>query len=197
MRLKYWMGIAVIFVLAGAVWAFRYAGVFLEAPGQQPASADLIVVLGGDNGNRVIQAAELWRQGFAPRLLMTGLSNSPEEARPYYLNWRAQFLLDRDVPREAILYDDYSGNSWEEAVNTFALLQARGWKRVIVVSDPPHMRRLRWVWGKVFDGSGIDVSLVSSRPRWWDARQWWHNNLAMKFVVSEYLKLAYYILRYD
>ena len=28
--------------------------------------------------------------------------------------------------------------------------------RVIVVSDPPHMRRLSWVWGKAFEGSGQD-----------------------------------------
>lgn len=197
MRLRRWVGIvAVSLALAGTVWVFRFAGVFLETPAQEPRPADLIVVLGGDNGGRVKHAMELWRQGLAPRILLTGLGYSPEETRPYYLHWRARFLLDRGIPREAILYDTRSGNSWEEAVNTLSLMRNAEWGRVIVVSDPPHMRRLRWVWGRVFEGSGIDVRLVSSHPRWWDSKRWWRNDLAVKFLVSEYLKIAYYVLRY-
>src|ERR1700722_8149136 len=43
---------------------------------QEPRKADLIVVLGGDvRGNRILQAAQLVRDGYAPRVLVSGMAN--------------------------------------------------------------------------------------------------------------------------
>ncbi len=36
------------------------------------------------------------------------------------------------------------------------MMEARGWRRVLVVSDPYHMRRLSWTWRRVFEGSGLE-----------------------------------------
>jgi hypothetical protein len=66
----------------------------------------------------------------------------------------------------------------------------------MVVSDPPHMRRLQWVWARVFKGSGIQVALIEGKPGWWNAERWWSNEASAKFVVSEYLKIAYYLIKY-
>ena len=66
----------------------------------------------------------------------------------------------------------------------------------MVVSDPPHMRRLQWVWSRVFKGSGIEVLLVAGTPVWWDAGRWWANEPSAKFVVNEYIKIAYYLVKY-
>lgn len=177
-------------------WAFFQAGSFLSSPAQSPMRSDVILALGGDNGDRIAMAARLYHQGYAPRVMLTGLEHGPAMTRPNYLNWRVQFLLDEKVPNSAVILERSAGNTWEEAVNTLALLKQRGWKRVMVVSDPPHMRRLYWVWSKVFAGSDKEFVLVHSAPEWWNPARWWAHDQSGSFVVMEYIKLAYYIVQY-
>jgi uncharacterized SAM-binding protein YcdF (DUF218 family) len=183
-------------VIALFVIGFFQAGNYLSNPEQPPVRADVILALGGGIGDRVVMAAKLYHQGYAPRVLLTGLEHSPGMTRSNYLNWRVKFLLDDNVPKSMIILDRISRNSWEEAVNTLALLKQHGWNRVIVVSDPPHMRRLHWVWGKVFKGSGKKFVLVSSAPVWWNPARWWMHDQSASFVVMEYIKLIFYFFKY-
>jgi uncharacterized SAM-binding protein YcdF (DUF218 family) len=48
-------------------------------------------------------------------------------------------MLQQGVPFSAILTDGKSRHSWDEAVNTYLLMQANGWTSVLVVSDPPQL----------------------------------------------------------
>jgi uncharacterized SAM-binding protein YcdF (DUF218 family) len=188
--------VSVAFIAALAIVGFIRAGEFLSSPASAPRHADVILALGGDNGDRVALAVKLYKEGMAPRIMLTGLENSYKESRPDYLNWRVQFLYAHGVPKEAVILESAAGNSWEEAVNTLNLLKQHEWKTVLVVSDPPHMRRLNWAWGKVFGESGREYILVSTTPAWWEAAHWWRHEQAGPFVLMEYTKLAYYILKY-
>jgi len=196
MKKPTWRTFLLLAVFLLAVVAFRGAGSFLSNPAQVPKPADIILALGGDNGDRVAVAARLYRMGFAPRVMLTGLENGPAITRPSYLNWRVQFLYDAGVPRQAVVLEARAGNTWEEAVNTLALLKRHDWQRVIVVSDPPHMRRLHCVWSKVFAGSDKEFILVDSGPSWWDPTHWWNNGQSGPFVIMEYIKLAYFFFKH-
>ena len=181
------LGFATLFVVV-----FFQAGSYLSSPAQTPVRADIILALGGDSGDRIAMAARLYDQRYASRVMLTGLENSPAMMRSNYLNWR----VNEKVPDSAVILGQGTGNSWDEAVNTLALLKQRGWKRVMVVSDPPHMRRLHWVWSKVFAGSDKEFVLVHSAPEWWNPARWWANDQSRLFVVMEYIKLAYYSVKY-
>ena len=185
-------------VLAVVLCAFGFAqvGRYVSSPTDEPVKADLIVALGGDAGARIVKARELYANGFAHRVLLTGMENSVDETRHAYLNWRAAFLVESGVPREDILYDAQSRNTWEEAVNTRRLLAANGWQSVLVVSDPPHMRRLSWVWGKVFDGSPLQYRLVAAPLPRWDPANWWLHEASAQFVLMELIKQGYYHAAY-
>jgi uncharacterized SAM-binding protein YcdF (DUF218 family) len=184
-----------VLLLSGGV-LFMQAGSFLAGDVTAPEQGDLIVVLGGDAGARSMRSVELYLQGYAPRILLSGLEDGEAPVQTYYLNWRAQYLMASGIPRRDILYDARSQNTWEEACDTLALMKRKGWRHVLVVSDPPHMRRLQWVWSRTFKDSGRTFSLCASRPFWWDEKRWWGNELSAKFVIMEYLKIAYYLLKY-
>lgn len=183
-------------VFAILVLSIYWAGDFLSSPAEIPVRADIVLVLGGDNGDRVVMANKIYMQGYAPRVMLTGLENSPSITRVNYLNWRVEFLIEQRISFDSIILESEAGNSWEEAVNTLAILKLHGWKRVIVVSDPPHLRRLSWVWSKVFTGSDKEFVLVSSEPSWWSPFRWWTNDQSGLFVVMEYIKLGYYFFKY-
>lgn len=190
-----WFGLA---VLATALFAFGFAqvGCYVSSPSDEPVKADLIVALGGDAGARIVKARELYVNGFAPRVLLTGIENGVDETRHADLNWRVAFLVEGGVPRDAILYEAQSRNTWDEAVNTHRLLEANGWHSVLVVSDPPHMRRLSWVWRKVFDGKGMTYRLIAASMPEWDAAHWWRQRTSAPFVLMELIKLGYYHVAY-
>jgi hypothetical protein len=57
-------------IVALSVLAVLHAARFLEAPASAPSPADLLLALGGETGDRVLTAASLFRDGFAPRMLV-------------------------------------------------------------------------------------------------------------------------------
>ena len=189
------MGAAVLLLIAGTVF-FIKAGSILTVPASTTKHADVIIILGGETGARSIRGLEVYREGLSSTILLSGFEYGELQTQRAYLDWRSQFLISSGIPKSRILFDTRARNSWEEAENTLELMKQKGWRRVIVVSDPPHLRRLDWVWGKIFRDSGIEYSLSASHPSWWDEKKWWHNEMSMKFVTMEYLKIGYYFLKY-
>ena len=115
--------LAIVMVVAGLVYAVSRAGYWLEAPAQAPVHADAIVVLGGNDGDRALRALALYREGYAPKIVLTGLERG-RDSPPANLTWRAEFLVARGVPRSALRFEIYSENSYEEAENILAYAQA-------------------------------------------------------------------------
>lgn len=188
-----WLGAGVLLAVVALFLGFWGAGHFLAAPAQPPVKADLMVALGGDNGARADRVLELYRKGFAPKVLLTGMEGGHSRTRAAYLNWRARYLVDEGIAEQVLLYDRRSASTWEEAVNTLRLMQSMKLDHVLVISDPPHMRRLSWVWAKVFSGSGKAYTLVASDMQGWDAAYWWRTSLGAQFVFAEFIKLGYYL----
>jgi len=190
------LGILLAFVLgAGAlVYAVTRAGYWLQAPAQAPVHADAIVVLGGNDGDRALRALDLFKEGYAPQIVLTGLERG-RASPPANLTWRAEYLMARGVPKSALRFEVYSENSYEEAQNILELMKKQGWRTVIAVSDPPHMRRLAWTWHRIFKSSGLSYALVSSGAQWWVPGQWWRDEHSGAFVITEYIKIAYYLAK--
>ncbi len=114
---------------------------------QRPVPADAILVLaggtgeGGDPGrraeDRVLRAVELYQRGLAPRIVFS----SPLEAGFRETEVMRTLAMMRGVPAEAILLEDRPRNTHEHAVVLGALAAGQGWRRVLLVSSPYHMRR--------------------------------------------------------
>jgi len=193
-----WIVVAFASVTVVAALLLTYAGskagYWLQAPGQAPEKANAIVVLGGDDGERSLRAQTLYHEGYAPIIVLTGLEKGTA-APPPRLTWRADFLAANGVPRSALRFEVRSRNSYEEATQILALMQKQKWQSVIVVSDPPHMRRLSWTWARVFKDSGLHYVLVPSAAGWWTPGDWWRDEQSGAFVIMEYIKLAYYMVK--
>lgn len=172
------------------------AGYWLSAPRTVPTQGDIIVALGGGGIERVQSALQLYREGHAKRILLTGLDSGPGLRPNHYLHWESRLLLDGGVPSEALLFDDQSANSYQEANNTALLMKNRQWKTALVISDPPHLRRLDMVWGAACAQHGLEYRLIATEPPRWDSSWWWGDRMWAKFMGMELLKLAYYTVVY-
>jgi len=72
---------------------------------------------------------------------------------------RSLFLFKQGISAEALMFDGLSINTHREAFNTAALLSAHHWQSALVVSDPPHIRRLDFCLQLVFKKSWLVLSV--------------------------------------
>jgi hypothetical protein len=75
-------------------------------------------------------------------------------------------------------------------------MKSRQWKTALVISDPPHLRRLAMVWGPVCSQHDLEYRLIATEPSTWNASGWWRDKAWAKFVSMELLKLSYYAMAY-
>ena len=126
--------------------------VFLDRYGQRDralgARGDCIIVLGAHvlpNGEmgpslaaRAAHAAALYRRGAAKKIICTGGlgTHAPEESVA-----AAKYLRNSGVLSSDIFLEKTSTSTWGNLSNAAPICRARGWKRVILVSEPFHLWR--------------------------------------------------------
>lgn len=186
--------IALLAVTLASLLFFFSLGFVVSHYSRSPEKADVIVVLGGDNGLRVQKGAELYKAGYSEHVLLTGIDK--RFYRPGHPNWRERMIASLGVPKKAIKIDTRSRTTWEEAINTAHTMEKRGWKSALVVSDPPHMLRLHQTWKKAVKGTPSSFILVATEPPWWNPLLWWKNRKSFQFVISEMKKNLFYTVVY-
>ncbi|WP_237073305.1 YdcF family protein [Prosthecochloris sp. GSB1] len=178
--------------IGGAV--FLGLGLLLSFHADKPEKADVIIVLGGDDGLRINRGAELYKAGYARHLLLTGIDR--KYYRPDRPDWRERRLMEKGISRKVIDVDTLSKTTWDEARNTRKIMKEKGWGSALIVSDPPHMLRLHNTWSRAFRESPATFVLVATNPEWWHPLLWWRNETSYKFVMSEIRKNVFYAVMY-
>ena len=72
-------------------------------------------------------------------------------------------------------------------------MRRHGYRSVIAVSSPYHMRRVRATLEHLFPEPDIDVRYTPHSSEV-GTKDWWHREKDLIEVTNEYLKLAYYHL---
>jgi uncharacterized SAM-binding protein YcdF (DUF218 family) len=159
--------------LGGNRWVALVTARSLEwqtPPLAEDSLGDVIVVLGGatresspprssselnEAGDRLVYALRLWQEGVAEKILVTGggaswvgPSNIPEGVA------MAETLMTMGVPKDAILIEPNSRNTYENAIETRALMEKEGLERAVLVTSAMHMPRSL----AIFRRQGVDVT---------------------------------------
>jgi uncharacterized SAM-binding protein YcdF (DUF218 family) len=143
-----------LIVLGSAVW-----------PGERPSPS---------LAARTRHAIALFRAGYARRLILCGGlgQNPPAEAEAM-----RRIAIAAGVPAEALVLDDTSHSTEENLAHAWQIMQARGWKSALIVSDPFHLLRAKLIaadLGIEAYGSPASDSPTYTNPSmriWYTARE--------------------------
>jgi uncharacterized SAM-binding protein YcdF (DUF218 family) len=187
---------------AGAVWLVFYGGRHLqhEDPLQK---ADAIFVLGGARVERWLEAYDLYREGYAPLIVL-----SPERAEraetlirgrgvrfPSTPELQHSALVQLGVPPSAILAPGgWVDNTAQEGNLLRTSAEARGWKRLIVVTSKYHTRRAGFAVRRALKRTDTEVIIRASRYDPSDPARWWRSRADVRFASNEWIKLILYRL---
>lgn len=179
--LKILAGTLVLLVLAAlAAWLFPQKILTVDSG---PVKADVMVVLGGGLSERPVRAAELFKQGEAPKIVVSGSGD----------DWFfVSVLKTNGVPMSAIAREGKSRSTRENAEFSIPLLRALGAKRVIIVTSWYHSRRAL----ACFEHYAPDIQFYSRPTYFAYPRADWRPKGVSGRVRSEYVKLLGYWVRY-
>ena len=110
-------------------------GLVAFVPPDRGQTADAIVILGRGEpfrNSRVKVAANLWESQRAPLIFASGSGDGTEIVNK---------LETRGIPSEVLQEEHCSRTTKENALFTASILQPQGVKRILLVTDPPHMLR--------------------------------------------------------
>jgi uncharacterized SAM-binding protein YcdF (DUF218 family) len=187
---------------AAAVAAFFFVGSYL-AHEDTLAKADAIVVLAGTYMERPLEAADLYREGWAPRIVMGYGIQEPAldvlrqrgVATVRVEDLARNALEQLGIPHDAfVLPSRVHDNTAQEAQSVHALAAAKGWHRIIVVTSKFHLRRAGYAFRRELAGSGVEVVMHGSRYDNANPRRWWATRSDLRWMLSEAPKLAAYWL---
>lgn len=154
--------LCLVVVITLAYVAFTGLQVIAAAREDERAPADVIVVLGAAQYDgrpspvfraRLDHALELYREGVAPLILVTG-GQRPDD-RLTEATAARNYLFNQGVPEEAILRVPEGSNTWESLSAAALVLRNRDLMDVVLVSDPPHALRTELI----ASGFGLSVQL--------------------------------------
>jgi uncharacterized SAM-binding protein YcdF (DUF218 family) len=123
--------------LAQKVWDYHHLHHQLE-------KSEIILTLGSKDLRVAEYAADLFLQGWAPRLMFSGHAGSltKDQFAKSEAEMCAEIALRKGVPREAILLESQSTNTGENVIFSRRLLQERGFEPgSFIVAQKPYMER--------------------------------------------------------
>jgi uncharacterized SAM-binding protein YcdF (DUF218 family) len=185
---------AITLLLVGGTTFYLARSPLLRAFGQwwvvdeSPIKADAVVVLSGDSidGTRVRRAVEIYQQGWAPRILLSGPLMRPNLSEGVFMVQDAKRF---GAPESALeIIESKADSTLEESDEILDYAAKRNCYHLLVVTSDYHARRTRTIYAVESKKRGVAVRIISA-PQFLVGRQrWWENRQARKGLINEFVK---------
>lgn len=165
--------------------------------------ADVIYVLAGTRVERIAEAGELYREGWAPLILLSRQVSEPAEVQlraagvriPTETELQRNVLQQMGIPPAAI--EEVTAELVATANEVDELVQfaeSRRWQRIVVVTSKLHTARARLAMRRRFAPLGREIVMRGSRYDDTDIDRWWSNRSDLRSVLFEAQKLLAYAI---
>ena len=186
------LAIAMSLSLGGVLW-FAADWLVDISP---PEKSDAIVLLAGQP-TRAIQAADLYRQGIAPKVYLSmemprwDLAQLREAGvdLPENDEIMTRVLRGKGVPENAIIPLGKANISTRAEADRLAEMLPPDARRITVVTSPYHTRRARIIFGRALPGR--EIRMISNTYEPW-ARDWWNNKSVAYSIIMELASTVFY-----
>jgi uncharacterized SAM-binding protein YcdF (DUF218 family) len=162
----------------------------------KPQKADFIVVIsGGDTVGRTKKGVELYKQAYAPKLLLSGDAADPQS--PSNAKVMRSYAINNGVYEDDIVIEEISKDTRENAVQSILkLIKVGPEQKIILVTSPYHSRRATSEFVSAFEEQTIkaEVIIVNSTDKNWP-RFWWIRPKSILIALYELLKLPIVLFR--
>lgn len=183
-----WAGITAL--MAGLLFAIGFFSLgFYLSPQSKLSKVDVIVaVSGGDTAARTAEAVQLYRDGYAPKIIFSGAALDPNSVS----NAKAMAIIaqKQGVPAEAIELDEAAMDTRQNASDVANIVKHDDYKSIILVTSPYHQRRVYTVFRQAL-GKDLTILNHSSADKLWRRSHWWATDYSRNLTISEVQKTVF------
>jgi len=159
------------------------------------AHADVILVLSGRLPERAVEAARVYKAGYADQVWISPPIAPVNELKAMNISYLGEdfynekILIAQGVPPDAIrILDKPDANTEAEVRQTVEELRRLDFHSVIVVTSKPHTRRVRTIWRKLVGPEPhMVVHYADDDP--YDGAHWWRHTRDALDVLRETMGL--------
>lgn len=168
-----------------------------------PKKADVLFIFGSSYGNWE-QVANLYRGGFVPMVFVAGGLKYGEDFETIMSHTIREALVHFGVPQEAIIVDDRSRNTLEDALFGRDIFVEKHipHQRILFAAKAPHSGRCLKTLRKIFPESELfpfiydfmyGDRLITEKV----SEAWWKEPFGRSYVYGEYQRILLYSSRGD
>jgi uncharacterized SAM-binding protein YcdF (DUF218 family) len=185
------LGRALLVLLAIVAVLFLARAPLLTAVGsylvraQPPEKADIVLVLAGDgSGNRILKGAELVKQGYASKVLVSG----PGENYGFHeCDLAIPFAVKAGFPESEFIHmENHAHSTLEEAKVAETVLRGMGARHILLVTSNYHTRRSGNIYRREIPD--MKFTVVAAGDRYFEPDKWWQSREGQKTTLYEWLK---------
>lgn len=147
----------------------------------------IIAISGGDTAARTAGAIDLYKNGWAELLVFSGAAQ--DKSGPSNAEAMKRQALTAGVPSSAILVDETSETTKQNAANANDLFEENNISSVILVTSAYHQRRAGLEFGQRAGGKVKIVNHPISQDNQW-SQWWWTTPTGWFLAVSELFKIV-------
>jgi len=164
---------------------------------QSPVKADLVVCLGGGYVERLNKGIQLYKEGFADKIVFTGPGIGENDKDDKIGFWKIPFFEEHGVRRSDIFFLENMKNTYTEIKTIKEYMQKYRYKTVLIVSDPPHSNRIQYLVNLFqYKKNNLNVKIIASDVWWWNKNKYFDSFRSFWEAMKEVLGMGYYYVRY-
>lgn len=191
--------VLLVFLLRAPILTGVAEGLIVNDP---PAPADIIFLLNGDFNTRPFQAAELYKGGLAPRIVIARAEDGAAVKLgliPNETDIAVGVLERKGVPAAKIDILAFPGgvtSTFDEAAALHDYIETHPIGKVMLITSAFHSRRAKWIFERELAGQPVSLEMVAVPYSTFDQTNWWTNENGLITLNNEYIKLIFYYFKY-
>lgn len=146
----------------------------------EPVESDVIILLGGGDAGRIEKAAELYREGYAPYVLITPVI---EDDR---LSQSTALANELGIPEEALILDDEATSTYMNAVVSMNIMEEYDFNSALIVTSDYHIKRAKYIFEKE-KNDGFHFRYIPAYSV--NNEKWYERDYAFRLWRGEFIKM--------
>ena len=162
-----------------------------EAVGACSRVDAIVAVSGGDTNARADEAIKLYKAGWAPKLIFSGAA--ADSSGPSNAAAMSRRAVSSGVPESAIITEEFSRTTAENALNTSKFIADHSIKRIVLVTSAYHQRRAALEFSATLGPSVTIANHPVATDKQWVGFWWWTTVRGWWLAGGELIKImAFY-----
>ncbi|MFH1749605.1 MAG: YdcF family protein [bacterium] len=179
-----------VIILVVIVWSIVGIGFYLSPQNQLEKTDAIIVISGGETKARTREGVDLYFQNYAQKIIFSGAAKDQDRSGISNAQMMANIALDFGVSENAMILEETSKTTFENAKEVKKILEQNNWKSIILVTSPYHQKRTYFSFKKALSEEYTIINR-SATDSTWRKNGWWRTKEGWYLSLNEIQKIIY------